>query len=627
MALKSTVWDYFIRTSSDKVKCNVCSAVLSARDSSTSNMNRHFRLKHPTLNLKESRSRPSAVIEEEVTNAARMDINRSLPIADEVAPQASSSASASTATMQRNTKQSTISAFAVKPMSAVKREKIDEQLLTFIIKGYHAFNMVECPEFKRFCYLLNHNYDTPSRKTLSNSLLSKVFDRTLSEVRNDIATNASFISLTTDGWTSIKHESFFAVTAHFIDRNYCLKSYLLSCFKFSGQHTAENIAQELRNTAKVWDIQHKIVACTTDNAANMVKAVQLCNWWHVPCFAHSLNLVVQNSLELIAETRSKVRSVVEHFKRSPQALEKLHNIQRQLGYSILTPKQECPTRWNSTFEMFQRLLSMKEPLQSAMAILNSETVQKLSNEDWHLIEKCTEALASFEEVTKEVSSERSVSLSKLMLLSKGLYSHCLRLKDTNKTVEALTARLADEVLRRLIRKYGDLAIVWEATLLDARFKYHGFSKDDQRFKQTKEAIINKCCAARGQEKINTVQTAQETAVQPCTSSVWQDFDVAVGDLLQPEISNPRTASIVEVDKFLNMPLLPRAGNPLLWWKEHSEIFPVLSKLMKRRLCIMATSVPCERIFSKQGQTITERRAQLSSKKVSKLMFLNFNLKT
>ena len=148
MALRSSVWDYFIRIPNiqDKVKCNVCTSVLSARGSSTSNMTRHLRLKHPTIKLKESRSRPSGGNEEE--DDAPLNIEASAtPMDCEEVPQAS--CSASTNTRNRTIKQSTISEFTVKPMSATTRTKIDEQLLRFIIKGYHSFNMMECPEFKK----------------------------------------------------------------------------------------------------------------------------------------------------------------------------------------------------------------------------------------------------------------------------------------------------------------------------------------------------------------------------------------------------------------------------------------------------------------------------------------------
>ncbi|XP_046980859.1 uncharacterized protein LOC124545941 [Schistocerca americana] len=176
-------------------------------------------------------------------------------------------------------------------------------------------------------FLLNENYVPPSRKPVSNSLLSHVFDNTLMRVRSAVQA-ASYSCMTTDGCTSVKNENYIAVTAHFIVENCNLKSYLLSSFKFHDKYTAENISSELQNETSTWGITNKIVACTTDSAPNMVKAVMMCKWWHVPCFAHTPNLIVQASLEPITDTRAKVKSIVEFFKRSPQALEKLHNIQK-----------------------------------------------------------------------------------------------------------------------------------------------------------------------------------------------------------------------------------------------------------------------------------------------------------
>lgn len=54
---------------------------------------------------------------------------------------------------------------------------------------------------------------------------------------------------------------------------------------------------------------------------------------------------------------------------------------------VLTLKQNCPTRWISTADMFERILKIKEPLQSPLAILAADCVPKLCNEDWYTIEK------------------------------------------------------------------------------------------------------------------------------------------------------------------------------------------------------------------------------------------------
>ena len=88
--------------------------------------------------------------------------------------------------------------------------------------------------------------------------------------------------------------------------------------------------------------------------------------------------------------------------------------------------------------------------------------------------------------------------------------------------------------------------------------------------------------------------------------------------------NPSEDAIMEVRSYLEEPLQISA-DPLSWWKNKASIYPRLTKVMTERLCIVATSVPSERVFSKTGQIITERRNRISPSKVRQLAFLNANI--
>lgn len=64
---------------------------------------------------------------------------------------------------------------------------------------------------------------------------------------------------------------FLGITCHFII-NWSLKSAMLECKRFKGQHTAENIAHCYDETVTS---HGKIITKITDNASNVVKAMSL----------------------------------------------------------------------------------------------------------------------------------------------------------------------------------------------------------------------------------------------------------------------------------------------------------------------------------------------------------------
>lgn len=108
------------------------------------------------------------------------------------------------------------------------------------------------------------------------------------------------------------------------------------------------------------------------------------------------------------------------------------------------------------------------------------------------------------------------------------------------------------------------------------------------------------------------------------SQLWSKFDKKT-ETLRADDTTPRTAAIVEIDKYLQEPLLLRTDNPISWWNQRKQFYPRLYQLAMARLCVMATSVPSERIFSKAGQLITDRRCRLSGVKVNQTMFLHCNM--
>jgi hypothetical protein len=64
--------------------------------------------------------------------------------------------------------------------------------------------------------------------------------------------------------------------------------------------------------------------------------------------------------------------------------------------------------------------------------------------------------------------------------------------------------------------------------------------------------------------------------------------------------------------------------PLLWWSEHSTMYPDIWKLAERILHIPATSAPAERVFSVASNVINNKRARLAPDNANVLIFLHDN---
>ena len=618
MRKTSDLWYHFSSSEPGKGKCQYCSFVMSCTGGSTGNLIRHLKRKHPTVPL----HRTPTPAETSDSRSPQDEGPQQDPAAKEATVVCEDISSASTS-RSKQARQSHMSSYVniIKPVSIEKNKQLDNQLVRLIAREYHPFSLVEDAEFRRFVQMLCPGYQIPSRKTLTNSLIPILHQTTVMKVKATLDV-ATAVCLTADGWTSVNNNSFLAITAHFLDEETNMCSKLLGCVEFNEKHTAANLADKLHETAREWKIDYKIVGIVTDNAANIVLAVQLLKWRHIPCYAHTLNLIVQTSIKVIKSEIEKVKSIVQYFKHSAHALAKLHSVQKQMQLPELKLKQDVGTRWNSTLDMLLRFLHNKEPILSTLAVLQLQDEFRVSAHEWEIIENATKMLAVFEEVTKEISPEKNVSLSKTCILSRIMVKEvqkCLEAPDLPAEVHALGTELIRN-LRKRFQGWENNELISQATLLDPRFKRQGFS-DDQKFKIAYEGLLGKVRGFNFMSASTTVDSNK--TVTTSISKIWEEFDKKIKELTAE--SNPTAASTIELDKYIAEPMLPRTGDPLHWWNDRKALYPRLYTVVKKRLCVVATSVPCERIFSKAGQILSEKRSRMKSSKLSMILFLNANL--
>ncbi|XP_076866846.1 E3 SUMO-protein ligase ZBED1-like isoform X1 [Brachyhypopomus gauderio] len=241
-----------------------------------------------------------------------------------------------------------------------------------------------------FVATLDPTYVLPTRKAVKAMAEAK-YQQEKEKAKAEVL-KVPAVSLTADMWTSLNMDAY---------------------LKFPQAHTAENLACVKSSLMEEWGIKSKVTCLVTDGASACGKNLKL---RHAVCIAHTLNLVVKKALELtpvLSTIRTKARKLVGYFRSSTTANEKLDLVQEHMRKPKKKLIQEVETRWNSTFQMLERVAELGEPVGAALAALQTD-IPALTSDDYNNICACLSILSPFHEATIELSEEKKVSGSKVV---------------------------------------------------------------------------------------------------------------------------------------------------------------------------------------------------------------------
>jgi hypothetical protein len=218
-----------------------------------------------------------------------------------------------------------------------KKIYLDKYVVAMIVLDMQPFSVVSDSGFKQLIKKLDSKYELPSKTTIKQRLLPELYNEIKEKLRRYLETVES-VALTTDLWTSnYSTISYMTVTCHFLKEKK-LVSTVLDTLQLAGTHNAENISTCLQDIIKTWKLDGKVLAVVTDNASNMLLACKIIKLEHLPCFAHTLNLTVEDGIkktENLEELLKKCRDIVSYFKRSTKASDCLREEQRQRNEATL----------------------------------------------------------------------------------------------------------------------------------------------------------------------------------------------------------------------------------------------------------------------------------------------------
>lgn len=469
-----------------------------------------------------------------------------------------------------------------------------------------------------------------------NAMRTAVF-KTLGEV-------TSKFSLTIDGWTSISNRSYYGITMHFIDDEWKLQSLPLDFIPSNGLHTGKDIASLVLDVLDQFEIKSKIQGITMDNAAaNSTFMIELSDLLfhedisfdsvncHFRCFAHILNLGVQDTLRALSPVCNhnnesfndddsdeenlqfhleqsdktnvidKIRRLFLKIKRSEQWANKLRSFCEALNIKQLTTAIDVSTRWNSTYRMLRTALNLKTALNTLIQSTEELRDMRIKPEEWDVLNTVCAYLKPFDYLSTVLGGQAYVTLPLLIV---GFNMLIDRIEEVVRALDEKPHRSqTDEKLLTAFQTGRDKMLVhyrktnWiygVVLILDPRHKVKTFSlttwgqnlmeESVKMFENIFKEQYCPACSAPQSPILRTISSSQEDNDR--------SFDLFALYESASEISQATNCGEwrVEFERYVKEKRANRNEDILQWWQRNSATFPNLAKMARDFLSIPATSV-------------------------------------
>ncbi|CAF4766171.1 unnamed protein product [Rotaria magnacalcarata] len=563
-------------------------------------------------------------------------------------------------------------------------------------------SIVDHVSFKNFMNDVDPKYKPIHRRDITRSFLPTLHQRCIKKLQ-EICAQSTYVSLTLDVWTDRRMRSYFGVTLHTII-NDKYKSFLLSFEQLEGKHTSEKLSAEFDRIIQLYNLNGKVVRLITDNASNNLAAFNNIilpgfedyfneiteddesgsesndeesddcgsngnkrleanevddsvyqttlnapaeeEFMRLPCFSHSLQLVVNDGIKASGTALSSLKKVAELARLahcSTQFAERLEKVNHRI------PKANR-TRWNSQFQTVKKVINIpSSTLNSILTDLKKNDLI-LTSRDRKSLEEFVSLFELFNQATVLTQGESyaTVTLVAPTVLSI-LYDLQRELSSSTLILTCLCEALISSIKARFsgLLRHFEIDVPFDSFSMSERFSDIIFVISplfDGRFKLlwldnlhtvVKMRVLEKLRGAfvRFFSKLN-LSMSQSVEADVSNERKASDIDETTNSIesltkrkcLFPYFNetkknsfNDKLKILIELDAYL---CEESNDENLLFSKKH--IYPCLYQLGLKYLSVPATSAPIERIFSQSGFLMRSHRASLSTKNVCLLTFLKCN---
>ena len=613
---RSKVWDHFSQPVSKQVLCKHCQGKYKYTGGTT-NLSNHLLTCQSYKEKRESEKGSE--------------------------PSERSAAAATRTTVGTKPMESFAVSHSKRTCNSARSTQIRGLIADWVTADMRPLGIVNDPGFRQLLSFVEPSFTVPSRTTIA-SMVRRRHDAARKELVTKLA-GATSIAITTDAWTSKAVVSFVTYTSHYVTDDWKLVSHVLETKRFNGSHTAENLAASTEAVLSRFNIAHDTVQCLVhDEAPNQMAASRLLrsqhHWDYQACAAHRLQTCIRHAITAsrpVTKLLASSRQLVGHFSHSAKSTEALNKKQVAMASGSksgnpLRVIQDVPTRWNSSFLMLQRLIHLRLPI---MAVLEDPELTKsshrhlqLKDHQWNLAKEIVAALEAPAKATTVLGGETYCTQTLVVPVAKSLLRG-LRIANEELSASAADFRksLAMEIeVKFSLDPFDPISLPSVSAALDPRSRSLGFLDSDEDKDELKSEIVRRVCAQITADSDGSSSDDECILEPPAKRPMEEDMSLF---FTCPSVEPSTTSSAasdgeVEVTQFFTEKQVGSSVDPLDWWRTNADRFPTMARLAKRVLCIPATSVPSERVFSAAGIIVSKLRASLTHENVDALVFLHAN---
>lgn len=393
-----------------------------------------------------------------------------------------------------------------------------------------------------------------------------------------------------------------------------LKSTKLLQYQLQTDLTHDDIVHEDEDSEEGEELEN-VLPVNLDDISNLLTADSSTLINCVRCAEHTLQLVVTDALR-----EQNLSKNMSECRRLAIALRKINNFTKLQLQKLPKPKLNVPTRWNSSYDMCERLLLLKEFC----------TNQREHDNELHVQEEIWNFMTEFVDIFRPIKIA-SLQLQESQMILGDFFKLWLCLKlEIQKKVSAMAVSLLN-IIKKREKLLLESSVLLAALYLDPRFKF--LLSAEENIKARKHLLqLSEHLFAIDTSGGSSDLISQSSSPTPSSSSL--NFSSEDDDLMNylnareteqaPHTTNERERIDLEINNYAPDRIRDHTVNILTYWKIQSEKYPMLSKLAKIVHGVPATQVSVERSFSALKLILSNERNRLSSDNLENILMVKLN---